>query len=166
MKYLNGFIEQKQPWLVSVHRLVAVERAHSRNNYEYKNRKGDFSCETSPLDSDFRRSGSVSGSQLGSPRITRHSRTLARAFLALLRSLLPQELSRRHPFPVAWPESRCRFPKMTVCPLSPLEDHSSLESDTTPDRRVCKWSLIIFCCGNEVTDGGNSRLGLREPEPV
>jgi hypothetical protein len=39
----------------------------------------------------------------GSPRITRHSRTHARAFLALLRSLSPQELSRRHPFPVAWP---------------------------------------------------------------
>ena len=125
-----------------------------------KNERGDFSCETSPLCSDFRRSGSASGSQLGSPRITRHSRTLARVFLALLRSLLPQELSRRHPFPVAWPESRCRFPKMTVCPLSPLEDRSSLESDTTPDRPVCKWSLMIFCCGNEVTDGGNSPLWL------
>jgi len=85
----------------------------------------------------------------GSPRITRHSRTHARVFLALLRSLLPQEPSRRHPFPVAWPESRCRFSKMTVCPLSPLEDCSSVESNTTPGERVCKGSRIIFCCGNE-----------------
>ena len=35
----------------------------ARNNYEYKKRRGDFSCESSPLDSDFRRSGSASGSQ-------------------------------------------------------------------------------------------------------
>ena len=142
---------------------MPVNRAHSRNDYEHKKREGRFLLrDLAPLCSDFRRSGSASGSQLGSPRITRHSRTHARVFLALLRSLPPQEFSRRHPFPVAWPESRCRFPKMTVCPLSPLEDRSSLESDTTPDRRVCKWSLIIFCCGNGVTDGGNFRLGLRE----
>ena len=65
-------------------------------------------------------------------RITWDLRTYARMLLALLRSLPPQELARRHPFPVAWPESRCRFPKMTVCLLSPLEDRSSVESNTTP----------------------------------
>ena len=86
----------------------------------------------------------------GFPRITWDLRTYARMLLALLRSLPPQELARRHPFPVAWPESRCRFPKMTVCLLSPLEDRSSVESNTTPQQRIRKGSRIIFCCGNKV----------------
>lgn len=82
------------------------------------------------------------------PRITQDSRTCVRALLAFLRSLSPQELPRRHPFPVAWPESRCRFSKMTVCSLSPLEDRSPVESNTTPQQQVRKGSRIILCCGN------------------
>ena len=84
------------------------------------------------------------------PRITQDSRTYARALLALLRSLSPQELSHRHLSPVAWPESRCRFSKMTVCLLSPLEDRSSVETNTTPEHGLRKGSQMIFCCGNNV----------------
>jgi hypothetical protein len=39
---------------------------------------------------------------------------------------------------------------MTVCLLSPLEDRSSVESNTTPQQRIRKGSRIIFCCGNKV----------------
>jgi hypothetical protein len=42
-----------------------------------------------------------------------------------------------HPFPVARTESRYRFSEMAVSPLPPLEDCSSVESNTTLHQREC-----------------------------
>ena len=59
------------------------------------------------------------------------------AVSSLFHNTLAAKAFHYHPSPVAWRESRCRFSKMAVSPLSPLEDHSSVESNTTLHQRKC-----------------------------
>ncbi len=115
-----------------------------------KNERAISLARSRPLDSDLRRSGSASESQLrfslnhlGLTNLRSHAPRSSKITAAARTSSPPSVSS-------CLAESRCRFSEMTVCLLSPLEDRSSVESNTTPQQRGRKGSWIIFCCGNKV----------------
>lgn len=119
-----------------------------------KKRRGDFPCGISPLLSDFSkiwfglqitttlspRTGSGPANLAARPSFTLCGSLRCKSFLGSIQSFrLPVRLAR----PVAGSPDG-------PCPLSPLEDLSSVDLKHTPHREECNRCGHIFRCGNDV----------------